>query len=306
MVGALVPGHLMNVASVSCGDGEAQALGHCCHCTNPVPCPLPPARGTHRAVLRQRLDAARVVVLHAAAGAALPVPLALDEALHLPVLADAGRELGPQVDQVDLEGGGAPGDAPGGAPTSPARSCPPEPTPGPPEDGRWAGTWSPPASHGDAAAPGAAGGAQRDTGGGPGSRLGQGLLPCGWGRGLPPLGSGWVSTNLSSYRAGPDPEVFLLDVLDAFIHAFVPQHLPSEARVTQPAAGGAHPAPVPPPAGAEPRFVPPITVPPGRLTPALPSRSSRLHPSPLCKVPPAAPGVTFWGQPGGASRAGSS
>lgn len=185
-------------------------------------------------------------------------------------------------------------------------AAPPEPTPGPPEDGRWAGTWSPPASRGDAAAPGAAGGAQRDTGGGPGSRLGQGLLPCGWGRGLPPLGSGWVSTNLSSYRAGPDPEVFLLDVFDAFIHAFVPQHLPSEARVTQPAAGGTHPAPVPPPAGAEPRFVPPITVPPGRLTPALPSRSSRLHPSPLCKVPPAAPGVTFWDQPGGASRAGSS
>lgn len=129
MVGALVPGHLMNVASVSCGDGEAQALGHCCHCTNPVPCPLPPVRSTHRAVLRQRLDAARVVVLHAAAGAALPVPLALDEALHLPVLADAGRELGPQVDQVDLEGGGAPGDAPGGVPTSPASSCPPRANP---------------------------------------------------------------------------------------------------------------------------------------------------------------------------------
>lgn len=60
--------------------------------------------GTHRTVLRQGLDAARVVVLDAAAGATFPVPLALDELLHLPILPDAGGELGSQVDQVNLGG----------------------------------------------------------------------------------------------------------------------------------------------------------------------------------------------------------
>lgn len=60
----------------------------------------------HRAVLPLRLDAARVVVLDAAARAPLQAPLPLHQLLDLLVPPDAGRELGPQVDQVDLWGEG--------------------------------------------------------------------------------------------------------------------------------------------------------------------------------------------------------
>lgn len=63
------------------------------------PCP-------HRAVLPLGLDAARVVVLDAAARVPLQLTLPQHQLLDLLVLPDAGRELGPQVDQVDLVGVG--------------------------------------------------------------------------------------------------------------------------------------------------------------------------------------------------------
>lgn len=56
----------------------------------------------HRAVLPLGLDAARVVVLDAAARVPLQVSLPQHQLLDLPVLPDARRELGPQVDQVNL------------------------------------------------------------------------------------------------------------------------------------------------------------------------------------------------------------
>lgn len=56
----------------------------------------------HRAVLPLGLDAARVVVLDAAARVSLQVSLPQHQLLDLPVLPEARRELGPQVDQVNL------------------------------------------------------------------------------------------------------------------------------------------------------------------------------------------------------------
>lgn len=326
MAGALVPGHLMNVASVSCGDGEAQALRRCCHCTPPAPCPVARTEQSCGSVWMQP---------ELSFCTQQPEPRSRSRWRWMRrstcrSLRMQGENLAPRWIRSIWREAMLRGVLRGVSTPPPASSCPPEPTPGPPEDGRWAGTGCPPASHRDAAAPGAPGGVRR----GPGSRLGQGLLPRSWGRGegstprTPPLGSGrraepqaggapisWPS----SYRAGPDPEVFLLDVLDAFIHAFVPQHLPSKARVTQPAAGGTHPAPVPPPAGAEPRFVPPITVPPGKAD----ACSALLHPSPLCRafMVPAehqagslsssrgdilGPAVSRGTHPGGDGQAGSS
>lgn len=64
--------------------------------------------GPHRAVLPLGLDAARTVVLDTAARVPLQVSLPQHELLDLLVLPDARRELGSQVDQVDL-GRGPPG-----------------------------------------------------------------------------------------------------------------------------------------------------------------------------------------------------
>lgn len=57
---------------------------------------------TYGAVVALRLDAARVVILHAAAGPLLQVLGSLDQRHNLLVLADTWRKLGPQMDQVIL------------------------------------------------------------------------------------------------------------------------------------------------------------------------------------------------------------
>lgn len=59
---------------------------------------------TYRTVGAQRLHAARVVVLNAAARLSLQVFGLLDENDDLQVLTKAGGELGPQMDQVFLKG----------------------------------------------------------------------------------------------------------------------------------------------------------------------------------------------------------
>lgn len=59
---------------------------------------------TYRTVGAQRLHAARVVVLNAAARLSLQVFGLLDETHDLPVLTNAGGEFGPQMDQVFLKG----------------------------------------------------------------------------------------------------------------------------------------------------------------------------------------------------------
>ena len=56
----------------------------------------------YRAVFPLGLDAARVVVLDTAARVPLKVSLPKHQLVDLLVLPDAGRELGSQVDQIDL------------------------------------------------------------------------------------------------------------------------------------------------------------------------------------------------------------